>query len=181
MRKNTKYPILKVITFLALFIFIALVLANAALSAGCGDGYCGSGENCHNCAVDCGSCGPTCGDGYCGSGEDCHNCAVDCGSCGPTCGDGYCGSGEDCHNCAVDCGSCLYCGDGICNNGETCSTCSGDCGACPPVNNCGNGVINSGETCELPNTINNAYCSQSTTGCDGKKTGTRDEIGRAHV
>lgn len=57
---------------------------------------------------------PYCGDGTCGSGEDCGSCSNDCGSCpmdagsGSYCGDGTCDSGEDCGSCSNDCGSCMY-------------------------------------------------------------------------
>ena len=70
-----------------------------------------------------------CGDGSCGSGEDCSSCSSDCGTC-TYCGDWSCNGSEDCSSCSSDCGSCFYCGDGSCNNGEDCSSCSSDCGSC---------------------------------------------------
>jgi len=78
---------------------------------------------------------PGCGDGKCGSGENCATCPADCNACpsgSAVCGDGTCGSGETCVSCAADCGECPpQCGDGTCNGSETCSTCPGDCGDCP--------------------------------------------------
>ncbi len=90
---------------------------------------------------------PDCGDDYCdvGAGEDCFNCAIDCGTCpsaggsippgGGSCGDGFCDvlSGERCCNldgsecsghCVPDCGVCPVagwerCGTGTCADGQT--------------------------------------------------------------
>jgi hypothetical protein len=45
---------------------------------------------------------------------------------------------------------------------------------------CGNGIINSGEQCEYPNTVNNVYCPQTTSNCQGNKTGTRDSYGNCN-
>lgn len=70
-----------------------------------------------------------CGDGVCGSREDCSSCSSDCGAC-ETCGDGLCGGSESCSSCSEDCGTCRVCGDGACTGGETCSSCSEDCGCC---------------------------------------------------
>ena len=42
---------------------------------------------------------------------------------------------------------------------------------------CGNGNLAPPEQCETPNTINNAYCQQTTTVCDGARTATRDLLG----
>ncbi len=72
---------------------------------------------------------PFCGDSTCDAGEDCVNCASDCGECpvDPFCGDGNCDAGEDCVNCVVDCGVCQTCsvkGD-PCSSGSDC--CSGQC------------------------------------------------------
>ena len=42
---------------------------------------------------------------------------------------------------------------------------------------CGDGTVVSPEQCELPNTINNQYCTQTTSQCSGYKLGTRDAYG----
>lgn len=96
----------------------------------CGNGICGTGEDCDNCPADCPCpsgtiCDPTlascvvdaCGDGICDVDEDCDTCAEDC-ACAPgeacdtstgvcegegECGDGTCGSDEDCESCQEDC------------------------------------------------------------------------------
>jgi len=48
----------------------------------------------------------------------------------------------------------------------------------PPVGPvCGNDIVETPETCELPNTINNSYCAQSTSECVGPKLQTRDGFG----
>jgi hypothetical protein len=47
----------------------------------------------------------------------------------------------------------------------------------PPPSTCGNNIKESGEDCELPNTVNNNYCTQTTEDCDGQKLGTRDSNG----
>jgi len=95
----------------------------------CGDGSCGSNEDCVNCSSDCGVC---CGDGDCNYDETCLSCEMDCGICpdGDFCGDGVCGVGESCDFCHVDCGACPYCGDFSCSGFETCLNCENDCGAC---------------------------------------------------
>jgi uncharacterized repeat protein (TIGR01451 family) len=77
-----------------------------------------------------------CGNDICGDGENCSNCADDCGSCEdePGCGDGDCDSAyENCENCPSDCGECeieSYCGDGTCDDNENSSSCCADCGSC---------------------------------------------------
>lgn len=79
-------------------------------------------------------CPGSCGDGTCGPGENCTNCAADCGPCPPSCGDGVCTGTEVCFTCPADCGPCLpACGDGVCvfTQGEFCLTCPADCGPCP--------------------------------------------------
>lgn len=45
---------------------------------------------------------------------------------------------------------------------------------------CGNGVINPGEQCELPNTLNNSYCGQTTMRCIDNATGLRDAFGNCN-
>ncbi|MEM5855046.1 MAG: hypothetical protein QXX07_03335 [Candidatus Aenigmatarchaeota archaeon] len=72
----------------------------------------------------------------------------------------------------------------ICNNGvdDDCDNLV-DCADPDCVNDpyrqpqCGNGVLEGNEQCELPNTTNNAYCSQTTQECSGYKLGTRDAYG----
>jgi hypothetical protein len=91
-------------------------------------------------------CPPTCGNGKCEAGENCKDCATDCGPCFPVCGDGQCEASsydpnlsETCKNCSKDCGTCgPVCGDGICadSQGETCTNCNMDCGECPPNDGC---------------------------------------------
>ncbi len=95
----------------------------------CGDGSCGSNEDCFNCGSDCGVC---CGDGSCNYGETCLSCETDCGLCpdGDFCGDGTCGFSEACDDCLVDCGFCPECGDFECAGFETCLSCENDCGVC---------------------------------------------------
>lgn len=48
------------------------------------------------------------------------------------------------------------------------------------VHFCGDGTVNTGEQCELPNTINNTHCSQTTSTCSGNQTGTRDSLGNCN-
>ncbi len=95
----------------------------------CGDGTCGSTEDCNTCAADCGAC-PFCGDGTCDSNENCDTCETDCGICDP-CGNGVCEVGEDCNSCPSDCisGSGPSCGNGVCEagDGENCNNCPSDC------------------------------------------------------
>ena len=75
------------------------------------------------------------------------------------------------------------CGNGIKEGSEQCDDgnlvngdgCNNQC-----INEiCGDNVVQPtlGEQCELPNTNNNAFCSQSTLQCSGNKTGTRDSFG----
>eukprot|EP00727_Mastigamoeba_balamuthi_P014623 m51a1_g9787 hypothetical protein (453) ;mRNA; f:1725635-1727533 len=112
------------------------------LTKDCGDGRCGTGENCVNCRADCSAPCGMCGDGSCVSPETCNSCAADCGKC---CGNGVCDYGETCATCS-DCvvAGKPCCGDGVCSGGSesTCS-CPADCrgaccgdGACDPTENC---------------------------------------------
>lgn len=124
----------------------------------CGDGVCSSGEDCSNCAQDCGAC--SCGDGTCSPGE-CSTCASDCPggcACGDVCSTGpaqdlSCGSCQDtvcsadsfcCQEewdtlciqeaedlCGKDCPA--FCGDGVCDPGEMQISCQ-DCFGPPPPN-----------------------------------------------
>ncbi len=113
----------------------------------CGDGTCGSFENCINCELDCGSCasptpGLSCGDGTCGTFENCINCVDDCGSCPDMCPDGHCTGTESCYTCEQDCGSCNEpepeeCTDGVCEGEENCLNCPADCG-CAAFEECDN-------------------------------------------
>lgn len=86
----------------------------------CGNGRCGSGENCENCPNDCGICAVF---GYCLMNNICQMTKQE--ECSATfystflecyqntnlvpefdCGNGYCNTGEDSDNCPVDCGYC---------------------------------------------------------------------------
>jgi hypothetical protein len=90
--------------------------------------------------------GEVCGNGTCGSGEDCNNCTTDCGTCGATCGANGCESGEDCNSCSQDCGACPTCSDGVQNQGESGVDCGGPCAACGGGGNCtGVSAWNSGQ------------------------------------
>lgn len=128
---------------------------------------------------------PYCGDGNLDQGEVCE--ANDTQPC--TTGDGYSGI----QGCLGDCsgwGECVsqeYCGDGTINDSEECDgqdgvpdehhICTDQC-ILEYVPYCGDGEINQqSEICELPDTLNNTYCGQPTTQCDGNKTQTRDEYG----
>ena len=139
-------------------------------SVSCGDGTCGAGETCTNCATDCGACPPTCGNGVCEAAETCAGCGADCGACPPMCGNGTCEPGEECMSCPADCGVCPpTCGNGACDAGETCSACPGDCGACPVT--CGNAVCEAGENCMgCPGDCGACppFCGNAT--CDGAET-----------
>ncbi|MBW2700716.1 MAG: trypsin-like serine protease [Deltaproteobacteria bacterium] len=97
----------------------------------CGDGNCDAGEDCANCADDCGECpvDPFCGDEECNGAETCATCEADCGAC-PFCGDEECNGAETCATCEADCGACPFCGDGSCDADEDCASCEGDCGVC---------------------------------------------------
>ncbi len=109
----------------------------------CGDGTCAPGENCTNCAADCGLC-QGCGDSACNNGETCQSCPGDCGVCS-SCGNKACDNGENCQSCPQDCGSCESCGNGACDSGETCQSCPKDCGLCQT---CGNGACDGAENCQ---------------------------------
>jgi hypothetical protein len=84
----------------------AVSKCGAECGCGCGDTVCAGGENCLNCAPDCGNCPPTCGDSLCESGESCAVCPADCGECAVVCNDGVCSGAENCVTCAQDCGAC---------------------------------------------------------------------------
>ena len=120
--------------------------ADPASGATCGDGACGTDEDCASCASDCGTCADNCGDTTCGPSESCTSCPFDCGACATKCGDGTCSPGEDCLGCEADCGKCAPgCGDGTCAASESCTSCSPDCGQCPDV--CGDGTCGLTENC----------------------------------
>lgn len=72
----------------------------------CGDDICSAGinEDVTSCPQDCG--GAYCGNGTCGSGENCANCSEDCGGCSAYCGNAICEWSEDCCTCRADCLSC---------------------------------------------------------------------------
>ena len=99
----------------------------------CGNGCCGSTEDCH-----CGDCLDLCGNGCCGLTESPCTCPGDCGA--DTCGNACCGPTEGTCDCAQDCGN--ECGNGCCNEGENSCFCPGDCGE----DVCGNGCQGPGET-----------------------------------
>ena len=105
----------------------------------CGDGVCGTGENCSNCAVDCGSCAcphtcaqlglqcgynPYCGNscGTCTMNYACTNGICVAPNCVPesqttTCGTWTCGSRVNNCGALINCGSCgtrQMCENGIC-------------------------------------------------------------------
>ena len=99
----------------------------------CGDGDCGTGEDCRNCPQDCGDCiEPECGDGICDStmGETIVSCPDDC-KVPIKCGNGECEIGETLVNCPDDCKNEPFCGDGDCDKlKESCENCPQDCGIC---------------------------------------------------
>jgi len=117
----------------------------------CGDGFCGTGENCDGCESDCG-----CADGkYCDF--DSKTLSYLCMNSSINCGNKICGLDENCKNCFNDCkcgfGKYCYdnktkiykcydsplipkCGDGFCGTGEDCSSCASDC-KCALGKNCG--------------------------------------------
>ena len=151
----------------------------------CGNGTCETGENCENCAADCGckngqtcqngtciTTGPVCGNGTCETGENCENCAADCGckngqtcqngtctTTGPACGNGTCETGENCENCVADCS---------CSSSQTCQ--NGTCITTGPV--CGNGSCEQGENCE--NCAADCGCSSGQTCQNGTCVTTPD-------
>jgi hypothetical protein len=143
-------------------------------TAACGDKTCDPGEDCTNCAADCGACAPVCGDKSCNGSETCTSCAGDCGACPPVCGDKSCNGSETCTSCPGDCGVCPpKCGDKTCDSNEDCLSCPGDCGACPapysgPCNT--SATCGAGKTCATdsvtillsPPTLY-GYCAQSCT------------------
>jgi len=79
MNQNFESKLL-IIFLISIFIGVGFVfyLQNKAYAATCGNGVCEPGENCSNCSIDCGPCGPTCGNGVCESGENPSNCCRDC-------------------------------------------------------------------------------------------------------
>jgi hypothetical protein len=97
-----------------------------------------------------------------------------------------CQSNCGCTNCSVTCNppqTHQYCVAGVCGAGcavnSDCpqySVCGADC-QCHPTIACGNNILDKGEQCELPNTNNNAFCTQNTSACLGNKFGTRDANG----
>jgi uncharacterized repeat protein (TIGR01451 family) len=121
----------------------------------CGNDFCGAGETCGTCEVDCGVCPvlPVCGDNSCNGAETCLTCEADCGVCPPPpiCGDNVCSGIENCSTCVGDCGACPpppICGDNACNGDETCDSCELDCGICLVVPVCGDNECNGDETCD---------------------------------
>jgi hypothetical protein len=141
---------------------------NACTRRPCGDGKCdkGIGEDCNNCASDCGECPrkPACGDGRCDPDETTLNCPSDCKV---VCGNAICESGENCWNCPEDC---------KCGVGEYCSSEEKRC--IKPV--CGNQkceIYESSSNCcvDCPCEISYTKCNQETNACDTPSTGLGDE------
>jgi hypothetical protein len=64
-------------------------------SASCGDGICGSGEDCSTCQADCGICGWNCNAAYYGTNDGC-DCG--CGIVDPDCADSTSASCAYCNN-----------------------------------------------------------------------------------
>jgi len=124
-------------------------------------------------------CTPHCEGKFCGD----NGCGGSCGTCVPglTCYNGQCicipktcsDLGKQCGSWDNGCGNTINCGN--CPLGQTCQN-----GQCINLAFCGNNVIDVGEQCELPNTNNNAYCSQTTTTCLGNKLGIRDLYGNCN-
>ncbi|MEM3585189.1 MAG: hypothetical protein QXJ50_02210, partial [Candidatus Woesearchaeota archaeon] len=90
-----------------------------------------------------------------GSGK-CVSVSYDCSSYNMTCAGGYCSA---------------------CLPGYEWVDASDHRKGCKPVSSCGNGVVDSGEQCELPGSVNNFYCLQSTGVCSGRLFGVRDSYG----
>lgn len=147
----------------------------SAPASGCGDGKCGSGEDCMSCPGDCGKCGDLtcaceadsecCTNGFNYCSFTCSECVAPGSSCPePTCGDGIC-AGESCKDCEEDCGVCApYCGDGTCDSAETSSSCPADCafgcaGKCAKVSK-----DSAGDTCWC-----DTYCFSNGDCCDDVK------------
>lgn len=134
---------------------VTLTLECTVLTS-CGDGTCGSDENCGTCAKDCGACAdPGCGNGTCDATENCLTCEKDCQACvggclpsnAPTCNgcaceacvcalDDWCCNNSWDSSCVSKCTtSCAtacptfndVCGDGLCGDNEYSSTCPNDC------------------------------------------------------
>lgn len=117
----------------------------------CGDGYCGTGEDCANCPNDCGNC---CGNGICDNGETSFTCVADCPLLTFTiCGDGNCDEGEGFLSCPADCPLQIItvCGDGVCNGNENVFNCFDDCAVPTPF--CGDG------NCDYDNGENAMTCT----------------------
>ncbi|MFH0977661.1 MAG: hypothetical protein V1837_00020, partial [Candidatus Woesearchaeota archaeon] len=171
--------------------------AQCSTSADCSDGNPYTTDNClANCLCEHIPI-PYCGDGTVNGNEQCelpntnsnHNCPETTEECsghkkGTRGSFGNCNSNCMCNNnqfsyqcvagaCGAECSVNADCNDG---NPNTLDSCSGDC-QCVQEPVCGNDVINPGEECELPSTLHNAYCVQSTQECLGNKLGTRDSFG----
>jgi hypothetical protein len=122
----------------------------------CGDKKCDSaaGENCDNCAQDCGCKGNSkcykekcvpCGNGKCEDGEDCETCPKDCGcSANKTCFEKVCTACTDyCTKKGKNCGISLGCKCGECKVGEACDQLN----HCYETGLCNNGTCDPGEDC----------------------------------
>jgi len=118
-----------------------------------------------------------------------HTCNV--ATCGATCDATHPCTATECDNLDGCVGSDYYNYNDVSNACLAGCTCENNaCGnptiipndpRCITPPSCGDGQVNGNEQCELPNTQNNIYCTQSTTsGCSGKKLGTRDDKGNCN-
>ncbi|MCJ7507001.1 hypothetical protein MUP05_11140, partial [Candidatus Bathyarchaeota archaeon] len=103
------------------------------------------------------------------------------GNCDSNCGCTYDNFEYSCvkDQCGATCDSNDDCDDG---NPHTEDSCLDSC-SCQHILQpyCGDGIVNLQEQCELPSTLNNNYCSQTTTGgCQGYKLGKRDALGNCN-
>ncbi|MEM7827044.1 MAG: hypothetical protein QXQ40_02360 [Candidatus Aenigmatarchaeota archaeon] len=95
------YVLIGVVILLTIAAFF-IILKPKERASMCGDGICDTGENCYNCASDCG----------CAGGQYCSPKSQRCVS--YVCGNGACEPGESAENCCNDCG-CRIEGE-VCNN-----------------------------------------------------------------
>ena len=108
------------------------------------------------------SCAETCGDGACDEGEDCQNCAVDCGPCATD----ACES-DEVEACDGGCAPSAYLGDGACQpeldcastgyDGGDCASSTGSCGV-TEVEVCGGVCLGAGSFAEF---LVNTSCDQA--------------------
>lgn len=143
------------------------------------DSICDSGEDCFNCAGDCGY-APAggCGNDVCeiGAGEDCYTCPQDCNkeNHGPQSQRYCCGNPEDCSEprCTGDGNTCSddatghCCGDGVCEGPEDLATCGVDCGASCGPQGCDDGNPCTDDAC-VAGTCTHAAMDDNTVCMDG--------------